>query len=72
MARLRCCWRCSAPGDPALDRAPLAAVTRVTEAVAGGDATLAVPLRDRRDEIGALARSIAVFQDAMRRNDELS
>jgi methyl-accepting chemotaxis protein len=51
---------------------PLAAVTRVTEAVAGGDATLAVPFRDRPDEIGALARSIAVFQDAMRRNVELN
>jgi methyl-accepting chemotaxis protein len=51
---------------------PLAAVTRVTEAVAGGDAGLAVPFRDRPDEIGALARSIAVFQDAMRRNVELN
>jgi methyl-accepting chemotaxis protein len=51
---------------------PLAAVTRVTEAVAGGDAALAVPYRDRSDEIGALARSIAVFQDAMRRNVELN
>jgi methyl-accepting chemotaxis protein len=51
---------------------PLAAVTRVTEAVAGGDSTLAVPFRDRSDEIGALARSIAVFQDAMRRNVELN
>jgi methyl-accepting chemotaxis protein len=51
---------------------PLAAVTRVTEAVAGGDATLVVPFRDRPDEIGALARSIAVFQDAMRRNVELN
>jgi methyl-accepting chemotaxis protein len=51
---------------------PLAAVTHATEAVAGGDATLAVPYRDRADEIGALARSIAVFQDAMRRNVELN
>jgi HAMP domain-containing protein len=51
---------------------PLAAVTKVTEAVAGGDAALPVPFRDRPDEIGALARSIAVFQDAMRRNVELN
>ena len=51
---------------------PLAVVTHVTEAVAGGDATLDVPFRDRADEIGALARSIAVFQDAMRRNVELN
>ena len=51
---------------------PLAAVTCVIEAVAGGDATLAVPFRDRSDEVGALARSIAVFQEAMRRNVELN
>jgi len=51
---------------------PLADVTRVTEAVAGGDATLNVPYGDRHDEIGALARSISVFQDAMRRNVELN
>jgi len=51
---------------------PLADVTRVTEAVAGGDAVLVVPYSDRHDEIGALARSISVFQDAMRRNVELN
>ena len=51
---------------------PLADVTRVTEAVAGGDGTLDVPYGDRHDEIGALARSISVFQDAMRRNVELN
>ena len=51
---------------------PLAVVTRTTVEVAGGDAVLAVPYGDRRDEIGALARSISVFQDAMRRNIELN
>jgi methyl-accepting chemotaxis protein len=51
---------------------PLAAVTRVTEAVAGGDAALAIPFRDRTDEVGALARSIAVFQEAIQRNVELN
>jgi methyl-accepting chemotaxis protein len=51
---------------------PLADVTRVTEAVASGDATLNVPYGDRHDEIGALARSISVFQDGMRRNVELN
>ena len=50
---------------------PLAEITRVTEAVAAGTAT-AIPYGARRDEIGALARSIAVFQDAMRHNKELS
>ena len=51
---------------------PLAVVTRVTEAVAGGETALSVPYGDRRDEIGALARSISVFQEAMRRNVELN
>jgi methyl-accepting chemotaxis protein len=51
---------------------PLAAVTEVTEAVARGDDVRGVPYSDRGDEIGALARSIAVFQDAMRRNVDLN
>ena len=50
---------------------PLAQITRVTEAVASG-AVQEVPFRDRRDEIGALARSISVFQAAMRRNEEFN
>ena len=50
---------------------PLAAVTGVTEAVARGEAR-AVPYSDRADEIGALARSIEVFQEAMRRNVDLN
>jgi methyl-accepting chemotaxis protein len=50
---------------------PLADVTRVTIAVADG-AVLAIPYRDRSDEIGALARSISVFQDAMQGNIELN
>jgi len=51
---------------------PLADITRVTEAVAGGDASIAIPFNERKDEIGALARSIGVFQRAMRHNDELN
>jgi methyl-accepting chemotaxis protein len=51
---------------------PIAGITRVTEAVAGGDASIAIPFSDRNDEIGALARSIAVFQRAMRNNEELN
>src|SRR5262249_54087752 len=51
---------------------PLASITRVTEAVAAGDGAVAVPFSDRGDEIGALARSIAVFQKAMNRNVELN
>jgi methyl-accepting chemotaxis protein len=51
---------------------PLAAVTEATEAVARGDDVRGVPYSERGDEIGALARSIAVFQDAMRRNADLN
>ena len=51
---------------------PLATITGVTEAVAAGKSQVAVPYGERGDEVGALARSIAVFQDAMRRNEELS
>jgi methyl-accepting chemotaxis protein len=51
---------------------PIASITRITEAVAAGDASIAVPYSERSDEIGALARSIAVFQRAMRNNEELN
>jgi methyl-accepting chemotaxis protein len=51
---------------------PLAKITRVTEAVARGTAAIAIPFAKRRDEIGALSRSIHVFQEAMHRNDELN
>jgi methyl-accepting chemotaxis protein len=51
---------------------PLARITGVTEAVAAGQGEVKVPYRERGDEVGALARSIAVFQDAMHRNKELS
>ena len=50
---------------------PLAEITRVTEQVAEGNA-VAIPHGTRRDEIGALSRSIGVFQDAMRHNQELN
>ena len=49
---------------------PLAQITRVTETVAEGTPT-AIPYGARRDEIGALARSIAIFQHAMHHNKEL-
>ena len=51
---------------------PIADITRVTEAVAAGEASVSVPFNERSDEIGALARSIAVFQRAMRHNEELN
>jgi methyl-accepting chemotaxis protein len=51
---------------------PLADIARVTEAVAAGDAHVAVPFVTRNDEIGALARSVEIFQHSMRRNVELA
>jgi methyl-accepting chemotaxis protein len=51
---------------------PLSAITQVTETVAGGQSDIAVPYTERPDEIGALARSINVFQQAMRKNEELN
>ena len=50
---------------------PLAEITRVTEQVAEG-AAVAVPYGLRRDEIGALSRSISVFQSAMNHNKGLN
>ncbi len=51
---------------------PLARIAEVTEAVAAGNGETEVPYAARQDEIGALSRSIAVFQQAMRRNVELN
>jgi methyl-accepting chemotaxis protein len=51
---------------------PLTEITRVTEVVAGGNLEVSVPYSARLDEIGALARAIAVFQEAMRRNVDLN
>jgi methyl-accepting chemotaxis protein len=51
---------------------PLARITQVTETVANGASDVVIPYSGRADEIGALARSIAVFQETVRRNAELS
>jgi methyl-accepting chemotaxis protein len=50
---------------------PLANISHVIEQVAGGSA-VDVPYGSRRDEIGALSRSIRVFQHAMTHNHELN
>jgi methyl-accepting chemotaxis protein len=50
---------------------PLAEITRVTEQVAEGNATH-IPYGSRRDEVGALSRSIGVFQHTMLHNIELN
>jgi methyl-accepting chemotaxis protein len=51
---------------------PLADISKVTASVASGDAKVVVPFSDRQDEIGALARAIGVFQQALRTNEELN
>ncbi|ASY59573.1 HAMP domain-containing methyl-accepting chemotaxis protein [Sinorhizobium sp. CCBAU 05631] len=43
---------------------PLAAMSSYMETLAGGDYSLAVPFSDRADEIGAVAKSVAVFRVA--------
>src|SRR6185295_102918 len=50
---------------------PLGRIARLTERVAAGELQQTVPYVQRRDEVGALARSIEIFQDTMRRNDTL-
>jgi methyl-accepting chemotaxis protein len=51
---------------------PLGDIIRVTEQVAAGETGVLVPFSTRNDEIGALSRSIGVFQQAMRHNVELN
>jgi methyl-accepting chemotaxis protein len=50
---------------------PIETITRITADVASGNAAVAIPFSARKDEIGAVARSISVFQKACT-NDELT
>jgi methyl-accepting chemotaxis protein len=50
---------------------PLAQITRVTTAVANGEAAT-IPYASRGDEMGALSRSISIFQGAMLSNLQLN
>jgi methyl-accepting chemotaxis protein len=51
---------------------PLSAITATIKRVAEGDERVDVPHTDRGDEIGALARAIGIFQEAMDRNRNLN
>ncbi|TYO62726.1 HAMP domain-containing protein [Bradyrhizobium hipponense] len=51
---------------------PLASITATIKQVADGAESVVVPYSGRADEIGALARAIQVFQDAMGRNRNLA
>lgn len=51
---------------------PLSAITATIKQVADGAENVVVPHSGRADEIGALARAIQIFQDAMGRNRNLA
>src|ERR1700694_295077 len=51
---------------------PLSVITDTIKRVAEGDKNVEVPHTDRADEIGALARAIRIFQEAMDRNRNLN
>jgi methyl-accepting chemotaxis protein len=51
---------------------PLSVITTTIEQVAGGAEHVEVPHTGRADEIGALARAIRIFQEAMQRNRNLT
>jgi methyl-accepting chemotaxis protein len=51
---------------------PLSTITTTIKQVAEGDEKVEVPHTDRGDEIGALARAIRIFQEAMDRNRNLN
>jgi methyl-accepting chemotaxis protein len=51
---------------------PLSTITATIKQVADGAENVAVPHTDRADEIGALARAIRIFQEAMERNRNLA
>jgi methyl-accepting chemotaxis protein len=51
---------------------PLSVITDTIKRVAEGDENVEVPHTNRADEIGALARAIRIFQEAMDRNRNLN
>jgi methyl-accepting chemotaxis protein len=44
---------------------PLIGITKITAALAAGETSVVVPDRERRDEVGALARAVEVFKDSL-------
>jgi len=50
---------------------PIARLTDVMIALAGGDKAVEIPDTRSRDEIGDMARAVIVFKESMIRNDEL-
>ena len=50
---------------------PITVITQAMAVLARGDAAAAVPYRDRRDEIGAMAAAVQVFKDNLIRTRQL-
>jgi methyl-accepting chemotaxis protein len=50
---------------------PLADITGTMRALAGGDATVAVPGADRGDEIGSMANALEIFRQGLLRQREM-
>ena len=50
---------------------PLDAMTRTMQQLAAGATDIAIPAQNRRDEVGAMARSVQVFRDAMQEAENL-
>jgi methyl-accepting chemotaxis protein len=50
---------------------PLDAMTRTMQQLAAGATDIIIPAQDRRDEVGAMARSVQVFRDAMQEAERL-
>ena len=50
---------------------PVHQMTEVMERLSGGDTSIEVPSQDRKDEIGEMARAVAVFRDNMLRATRL-
>jgi methyl-accepting chemotaxis protein len=50
---------------------PMIRITEVTTALAAGETSVDVPARDRRDEVGALARALEVFKNNLIERERL-
>jgi len=50
---------------------PVTGLTNAMRRVSDGELTTEIPALDRKDEVGAMAASLAVFRDALRRNREM-
>ncbi len=51
---------------------PIRAITEAMNTLAGGDKTIEIPGKDRKDEIGLMANAVQVFKDNMIQNDEMA